>query len=160
MRTRSIRSLIYFASGLGLIVALFATAEFLDPALTAVCTFNSVVSCTTVANSGLTYTLGVPDWAWGVAGFVAILAVAVLAEQHRDDVRWAYALLGLTTAGVGLAMYLLYLEVFRIGAICPVCVSAYVFGIVAWVGAILLVRRKSGARRVRPVAEASPDGAP
>jgi uncharacterized membrane protein len=143
MRTRAIRSLIYFAAGLGLLVAIFAAAEVYDAALTAVCSFSGTFSCGTVDRSGLTTTLGIPDWIWGIAGFVAILGLAIVAEQRRDDVRWAYALLGLTTAGVGLSMWLLYIEVFRIGAICPVCATAYFFGILAWVGAILLVRRKT-----------------
>jgi uncharacterized membrane protein len=141
MRLRSIRSLIYLAGGLGLIVALFAAAEFFDASLSQVCSFGGGFSCATVLKSGLTTTFGVQDWIWGVLGFVAILAVAALAEAHRKDLRYAYALLVLTTAGVGLAMYLLYVEVFRIGALCPVCVTAYGFGILSWVGAILLVRR-------------------
>ncbi len=158
MRLRSIRSLIYFAGGLGLIVALFAAAEFFDAALSRVCTVNSWVSCGKVDSSGLTTTLGVSDWIWGIAGFVAILALAALAEAHRKDLRYAYALLGLTTAGVGLAMYLLYVEVFRIGAICPVCASAYFFGVLAWVGSILLVRRLQ-ERAAAPDAVGTPEPA-
>jgi uncharacterized membrane protein len=141
MRLRSIRSLIYFAAGLGLIVALFAAAEFFDASLSKVCSFGGGFSCQTVLQSGLTTTLGVQDWIWGIVGFIAILVAAALAESHRTDLRYAYALLALTTAGVGLAMYLLYVEIFRIGAICPVCVTAYGFGMLSWVGAILLVRR-------------------
>jgi uncharacterized membrane protein len=159
MRTRSIRSLIYFAAGLGLLVALFAAAEFIDPALTGVCTVNQVVSCKTVADSGLTTTLGVQDWIWGVAGFVAILLFAGMAERRRDDLRWTYGLLGLTTAGVGLSMYLLYIEVFRIGAICPVCATAYFFGILAWVGSILLARRKTTRAQARTADPTSADAA-
>jgi uncharacterized membrane protein len=155
MRLRSIRSLIYLAAGLGLIVALFAAAEFIDTSLSAVCSFNGFLNCAAVLKSGQTTTLYVQVWVWGIAGFVAIIVVAALAEQHRKDFRYAYALLGLTTAGVGLSMYLLYVELARIGALCPVCESAYFFGIVAWIGAILLVRRM----RQRAAAPA-PVGAP
>ena len=158
MRLRSIRSLIYLAGGLGLIVALFAAAEFLDPALTSVCSFNSFFTCGAVARSGLTKTLLVPDWAWGVAGFVAILVVAALAEAHRKDLRYAYALLALTTAGVGLALYLLYVELVQIHALCPVCAGAYGFGILSWVGAILLVRRMQ-QRAAAPERVATPEPA-
>ncbi len=150
MRIRSVRSLIYLAGGLGLIVALFAAAEFFDASLSKFCSPSSTISCAAVANSGLTTTLGIPDWIWGVAGFIAILALAALAEQHRRDLRYAYALLGLTTAGVALSLYLLYVEVGRIGALCPVCFTAYVFGWIAWGGAILLVRKMSAAQRAPP----------
>jgi uncharacterized membrane protein len=157
MRLRSIRSLIYLAAGLGLIVALFAAAEFFDATLSAVCSFGGGFSCATVLKSGLTTTLGIQDWIWGVVGFVAILVVGALAEAHRKDLRYAYALLALTTAGVGLAMYFLYVELVRIGALCPVCVTAYGFGILAWVGAILLVRRmQERAAAPEPVARPGP----
>jgi uncharacterized membrane protein len=141
VRLRSIRSLIYLAAGLGLIVAIFAAAEFFDASLTAVCSFNGFISCGAVDRSAFTTTLGIQDWVWGVAGFLAILTAAALAESHKRDLRYAYALLALTTAGVGLSMYFLYVELFRIGALCPVCVTAYGFGMLSWVGAILLVRR-------------------
>jgi uncharacterized membrane protein len=157
MRIRSIRSLIYFAAGLGLIVAMFAAAEFFDTSLTAVCSFSAFFSCGAVAKSGLTTTLGIPDWIWGIAGFIAIFIAAGLAEQHRKDLRYAYALLALTTAGVGLSMYLLYVELVRIGALCPVCATAYFFGIIAWIGAILLVlRMRQRAAAPEPVTAAEP----
>jgi uncharacterized membrane protein len=158
MRTRTIRSLIYFAAGLGLIVAIFAAAEFFDTALTAVCSFSAFFSCGAVDGSGKTTTLGIQDWIWGIVGFLAILVVATLAEQNRRDIRWAYALLAVTSAGVALAMYLLYVELVEIGALCPVCVTAYSLGIVAWVGAILLVRKmavRARTRAARTAAEAA-----
>jgi uncharacterized membrane protein len=158
MRLRSIRSLIYFAGGLGLILALFAAAEFADPSLASVCSFSAFFSCGAVAKSGLTTTLGIQDWIWGIIGFVAILVVAGLAESHRKDLRYAYALLLLTTAGVGLAIYLLYVELFRIGALCPVCATAYGFGAIAWVGSILLVRRMR-QRAVAPGPVGTPESA-
>jgi uncharacterized membrane protein len=144
MRTRSVRSVVYLGAGLGLIVAIFAAAEFLDPGLTSVCSFNGFFSCGKVAQSGLTTTLGIPDWAWGVAGFIVILAVAALAEKRPGDSRLAYLLLAVTTVGVALSFYLLYVELVQINALCVVCASAYLLGGVAWVGAIALVRRPSG----------------
>jgi uncharacterized membrane protein len=141
MRTRTYRSMVGLGGGLGLIVALFAAAEFYNVSLTGACTFNSVVSCAAIAQSGRTTFLGVQDWIWGIAGFVAILVVAGLANARKKDERIAYGLLALTTAGVGLALYLLYVEVVEIHAICPVCATAYFMGFVAWIGAIGLARR-------------------
>jgi uncharacterized membrane protein len=141
MRTRSVRTAVYLAGGIGLIVALFAAAEFYDAALRAVCSVSTFFSCSAVDNSGLTTTLWVPDWIWGVLGFVVILVAAALAEQRPNDRRYADALLGVTTVGVVLSLWLLYVELGEIHALCLVCASAYVLGGLCWVGAIELVRR-------------------
>src|SRR5580658_2040755 len=131
MRTRTYRSVVYFGAGLGLIAALFAAAEFYDTELTKACTFSAYWSCGRIANSGLTTTLGVQDWIWGVVGFVLILLFAALAERRRRDARMTYLLLLVTTVGVALSLYFLYVEVVQIGGLCPVCVSAYLLGWVA-----------------------------
>jgi uncharacterized membrane protein len=141
MRTRSFRELVYFGAGLGLITSVYAAAEVYDAALSKACSFNGVVSCNIILESGKTSILGIPDWAFGVGGFVLILVVGGWAEYYRRDPRVTYGLLGVTSLGVALAAYLLYVEVFEIGGICPVCVSSYFFGVLAWVGAVGLARR-------------------
>ncbi len=141
MRTRTVRSVVYLAAGLGLIVAVFAAAEFFDASLRAVCSVSSFFSCQLVDHSGLSNTLVGPDYLWGVGGFVGILLVATLAEQRPADRARAYALLGVTTAGVALSLYLLYVELAEIHALCLVCASAYLLVGVAWLGAIEIVRR-------------------
>lgn len=146
MRTRAIRSVIYFGAGLGLLVSLFAAAEFFDASLRAVCTISSFFSCAAVDSSGLTSTLGIPDYLWGIGGFVLIFVVAGVAEARRKAPVWEYLLLLMTTAGVGLSLYFTYVELARIGAFCVVCGTAYAMGAVSWVGSILLVRKRARKR--------------
>ncbi|MGA8543615.1 MAG: vitamin K epoxide reductase family protein [Thermoplasmata archaeon] len=141
MRTRNLRSLVYFAGGLGLLVAVFAAAEFFDAALRSVCSVNSFFSCSLIDESAYTNTLGVPDYLWGIGGFVLILVAAALAEQRPKDPTRAYFLLGITTVGVVLSLYLLYIELGVIHGLCPVCAVDYLLCGVAWVGSIALVRR-------------------
>jgi uncharacterized membrane protein len=141
MRTQTWRSIVFFAAGLGLIVSLFAAAEFFDAALRNICSVSSVISCAAVDQSGRTTTLGIPDYAWGIGGFIAILILAGIAERRPSVHQWTWGLLGLTTVGVALSLYLLYVEIALIGALCLVCACAYFLGVVAWVGAIGLVRR-------------------
>ena len=160
MRTRSIRSVIYLAGGLGFILSLFATAEAYDSSLSGLCSVNSYVSCGAVLSSGLTTLLGIPDFAWGLGGFLLILVVASLAERNRRDPRWGYALLAVTTAGVAVALTLLSVELALIHAICPVRATAYVMGAVAWVGAIALVRRNAQRAREQGAAEGTPEPVP
>lgn len=141
MQTRTVRTVVYLAAGVGMVIAIFAAAELLDTALRQVCSFNGFFSCSAVDSSGKTTFLAVPDYAWGIAGFIAILALNGVAERRPDSLPAAYALLGLTTAGVGLALYFLYVELALINALCVVCFAAYVAGFVAWAGAIELARR-------------------
>ena len=146
MRTSSLRSLIYFAAGVGLIVSIFAALEFYEASLRSLCSIGSFFSCSVVDQSGRTTTLGVPDYAWGLGGFVLILVFAAIAEARAKEPRWADALLGLTTVGLALSLYFLYVQLALIGAFCVVCASAYVFGAVAWVGTIGLARRTHAGR--------------
>ncbi|MGI0071845.1 MAG: vitamin K epoxide reductase family protein [Thermoplasmata archaeon] len=146
MRTRTLRSVVYVAAGLGLIVALFATAEYFDAALRGVCSVSSFFSCSLVDSSGLTATLGIPDYLWGTGGFIAILVVAALAERRPHDRRLTYALLGVTSLGVALSLWLLYVELALIHALCPVCATDYVLVGVAWAGAMALAWRSVSPR--------------
>jgi len=157
MRTRSLRELVYFGGGLGLIASIYAAAEVYDSSLSKACSFNGVVSCNVILESGKTTALGIPDWSFGVAGFVLILVVGALAEWYRRDARVTYVLLAVTSLGVALAAYLLYVEVFEIGGICPVCATAYFFGVVAWAGAVGLARR--AYRRAHRTAKETPEPA-
>ncbi|MGD0257687.1 MAG: vitamin K epoxide reductase family protein [Thermoplasmata archaeon] len=141
MRTRTSRSLVYLGAVLGIIVSGYAGAEFYDASLAKACTVNSVVSCSKILGSGLTTTFGVQDWIWGMAGFVVILALGALAELRPGDAGIAYFLLLVTTAGVAFSVYFGYVEIVEIGGVCPVCVTAYLMGVVAWVGSIGLARR-------------------
>ncbi|HTP54494.1 MAG TPA: vitamin K epoxide reductase family protein [Thermoplasmata archaeon] len=141
MKTRDLRTLVGLSAGLGLVVALFAAAEFYDVSLQAVCSINAFFSCAAVDASGKTSTLGIPDYVWGVLGFVGILVVAAVSEARSVDDRWTYGLVALTTAGVALSVYLLYVELAEIHALCLVCASDYLLVGIAWLGAIALARR-------------------
>jgi len=158
MRTRTIRSVIYLAAGLGLIFAIFTYLETVQASLQSLCTVNSYVSCAAVANSGRTTLFGISDPFVGIGGFVLILLVAGIAESRRKELLWPYLLLLLTTAGVAVAIYFAYEEFVEIHALCPVCFAAWSLGVVAWVGSIALVMkvRAKAQSRARESAAASP----
>jgi len=141
MKTRSLRTFVYLTGVFGLLVSIYAGLETLDASLRSSCTVNSFFSCSAVDASGKTSTFGIPDAAIGIAGFVLIIIVAALAEQHSRDLRYLYALLLFTTGGVAFASYFAYVEIAEIKALCPVCTAAYIFGILVWIGAIALTLR-------------------
>ncbi|HYA70684.1 MAG TPA: vitamin K epoxide reductase family protein [Thermoplasmata archaeon] len=160
MRTRDVRSVIYLAGGLGLIVAIYTYLETVQASLQKYCTLNSYVSCGAVANSGRTTVLGVPDSFIGIGGFVLILIVAALAERRRRDLLWPEVLLFLTTVGVGFSLYFLYVELVEIQALCPVCLTAWIFGWIAWGASIVLFRKTRAKVRARATEKASGTRAP
>lgn len=141
MRARTCRSLLALGGALGLVVSIFAALEFYYASLSAICTVNGFVSCALIAHSGKTTTLGIQDYDWGIAGFVAILLLAAVSERRRQDDRITYLLFALTSAGIALSVYFLYVELVEIHGLCPVCLSAYVFGVAAWVGSFGLAQR-------------------
>ncbi len=83
-------------------------------------------SCELVQTSRWSRFLGIHVAVWGVAYYVVVLAVALVAVQERfaDDPRLSMALLGLTGWGVLFSGWLTYLELFRIHAICRWCVGS------------------------------------
>ena len=81
-----------------------------------------VKGCETVAASEYATVLGVPVGLFG-AGFSAMLVTACVVWWRRADRRALYAAYGLGLAGVIAVIYLTYVEVFVIEAICVWCVG-------------------------------------
>jgi uncharacterized membrane protein len=94
------------------------------------CSPNSLFSCAVVANSGYTSLLGIPFWLMGLVWFALLLILGLLHVSRE-------MLLLVLMVGNMFTIYLWYLELGVIHAICPLCVSLYVFnyaltGLVAW----------------------------
>lgn len=77
--------------------------------------------CQTVAESSYSHLLGVNIAVFGILGYLALLACALL---RGDGVRMAGFALSLV--GFGYSLYLTYLELFTIEAICQWCVASAV----------------------------------
>jgi uncharacterized membrane protein len=91
--------------------------------------------CETVAESTYSHVFGVNIAIFGVGGYVLLLAAAFL---RGDLARMAGFVISL--AGFGYSVYLTYLEVFKIEAICQWCVtSATLMTILFCVNAIRMV---------------------
>lgn len=77
--------------------------------------------CQTVANSSYSHVVGINIAVFGIAGYALLLAAALL----RGDVA-RMAGFGLALAGLGYSVFLTYLELFKIEAICQWCVASAV----------------------------------
>jgi uncharacterized membrane protein len=77
--------------------------------------------CATVAHSSYSHLLGISVAALGIVGYVLLLGCALL---RGDGPRMAGFLIALL--GFGYSLYLTYLELFRIDAVCQWCVASAV----------------------------------
>ena len=77
--------------------------------------------CQTVAESSYSHLLGINIAVFGVIGYVALLACALLRGDAPRIAGFAIAL-----TGFGYSLYLTYLEIFKIEAICQWCVASAV----------------------------------
>jgi uncharacterized membrane protein len=115
-------------------------------------------SCETVQQSPWAKLLGLPVAVWGVGYYLAVFALAFTGTLGRwaDDRRIALALLLLTTWGVIFSVWLTYLELFVIRAICRYCVVSAILAFILFVLSMLDWR---AGRKMAP-GRASPASAP
>jgi uncharacterized membrane protein len=92
--------------------------------------------CETVANSSYSHLIGVNISIFGVLGYVLLLAAAML---RGDGARMGGFMIALV--GFGYSVFLTYLELFVIHAVCQWCVfSAILMTVLFAVNAVRMVR--------------------
>jgi uncharacterized membrane protein len=109
----------------GLGVSIYLTiAHFTDKPL-AGCSESGAVNCTKVTTSPQSYVFGIPVAVLGLAFFMA--AVALMSPWAWRWARREVALIRIASlvVGVGFVLYLIYAELFIIGAICLYCTSVH-----------------------------------
>jgi uncharacterized membrane protein len=102
----------------------------------------AVGSCETVQTSRWATLLGFPVATWGVAFYVVVLAVSLygLTDAMADSRRVSQALVVMTGTGVLFSIWLTYLELFVIHAICQWCVVSAILVTVLFVISMLDLR--------------------
>lgn len=126
----------------GLFVALYLTLYKLGYIGTLVC---AVGSCEVVQTSRWATLLGLPVAVWGVGFYVAVLAVSLAGASAplADSRRVSQLLAAMTGVGVLFSLWLTYLELFVIRAICQWCVVSAILTVVLLVIALLDLREVS-----------------
>ena len=112
----------------GLFVALYLTLYKVGVIGELVC---SIGSCEAVQTSRWSTFLGLPVAAWGLAFYAAVLAIALagLTERYEDSRPLALGMLALTVWGALFSLWLTYLELFVIRAICQWCVISAILAV-------------------------------
>ncbi len=154
MDARTLHALLPVAIVIGLAFSVFAAYETVYPAAESACSVNAFVSCAKVDQSGQTTTFGIQDYWIGLAGFIVLLAVDIPLFRTWKPT-WLYVLFGFSTLGVVAAIYLAYVELVVIGALCLICTGAYLSNVVVFGAAVALLRQ---SRRERASAATEPAG--
>jgi uncharacterized membrane protein len=112
----------------GLFVALYLTLYKVGVIGELAC---SIGSCEAVQTSRWSTFLGLPVAAWGLAFYASVLAVALtgLMERYEDSRPLALGMLALTAWGALFSLWLTYIELFVIHAICQWCVISAVLAL-------------------------------
>ncbi|OLC08011.1 MAG: hypothetical protein AUH41_09170 [Gemmatimonadetes bacterium 13_1_40CM_66_11] len=98
--------------------------------------------CETVQTSQWAVFLGMPVAFYGVVGYLAVLVVALasLRPAALPQRQWNVMLVGLASVGWLSTIYLTYLELFVIHAICRWCVGSAVIITAIWIVSLLSLR--------------------
>jgi uncharacterized membrane protein len=115
----TLRMIVTFVATLGIGVATYITIA--DSSGGAPVCVAGGGGCETVASSTYSHVFGVNIAVFGIGGYVLLLAASLL----RGDLA-RMAGFGISLVGFGYSVYLTYLELFKIEAICQWCVSSAV----------------------------------
>lgn len=123
------------SGAVGLLAAFTLTVEKFElatnPSYTPTCSINPIVNCGSVMDTPQASAFGFPNSLLGIAGFAALLAVAVMMGPR--PALWVMAGLqaGLTAAVV-FVHWLIFQSLYRIDALCPYCMAVWVVVVVAF----------------------------
>jgi uncharacterized membrane protein len=99
-------------------------------------------ACEAVQTSRWAVLLGLPVAFYGVVGYFALLVVSIVALRPAAllERKWNALLAAMASLGFLFTLYLTYVELFLIRAICRWCVSSAVIITLIWIVALLSLR--------------------
>ncbi|GAB2753223.1 hypothetical protein GCM10027039_09200 [Terrabacter koreensis] len=123
-------------SVLGLLVSAYLTFEHFTANSTLACSIGGVVDCAKVTSSPWSTFMGVPVALLGLVFFAVTLWLCLPPTWRRTDGWLDPARLAWLTVGLGMALYLVWAELFRIHAICLWCTVVHVLTFALWVAVL------------------------
>lgn len=100
--------------------------------------------CSVVNNSIYSEVYGVPVAVVGIAGYAVILAALLAANRFSFLIEnGAMVVFGLALAGFLFTVYLIYVEVALIHALCPFCVTSQVSMTILFILSVIRLARQS-----------------
>jgi uncharacterized membrane protein len=105
----------------GMVVSSVSLKHHYGTSQTNYCDFGTSFNCDIVNRSVYSTVLGVPDALIGILGYGLLLVVATI---YRTKAEAPFMLLAASTAGLGFALYLTYIEKFVLATWCILCLSS------------------------------------
>jgi uncharacterized membrane protein len=97
-----------------------------DPNHVASCSVNALLDCGDAMDSWQGALLGFPNPLLGIAAFPVVITTGVVVLVGARLPRWYWlALLGGTTLGMGLILFLIWTTMYAISAMCPYCMVVW-----------------------------------
>ncbi len=141
--------------GLSLVAVAIASyltvAHYTDPTALA-CPDTGIVNCALVTTSSWSVVLGVPLAVLGLVWALVMTGFSVPWAWHVGTASVDRVRLAASGAGAVMVLYLVYVELFRIGAICLWCTAMH--GTAVCLFGVILAGRAASTAALRPVPEA------
>ncbi len=107
----------------------------------------STSACSTVATSTYSEIFGIPLAFVGIAGFALLAGISALGISGKASTTTLFrAIFALSATGLAFASYCIYLEIFKIHAVCSLCTCSHALGFVIFVLSLLglIISTKNG----------------
>lgn len=124
-------------AALGVLASAYLTFEHFTAAATLACPETGVVNCAKVTESSYATVLGVPVAVLGLAFFVAMTALCVPAAWRSPSRALRQGRLAAVCVGAVFVLYLLWVELFAVNAICLWCTGVHVLALALFVLVVL-----------------------
>jgi len=138
-----------WSAGLGLVgvavSAYLVGTHYFSDAVPLACATSSIVNCEQVTTSPASMIGPFPVAVLGLAWFLGCLGLLAARSRQAESRTLAAALLGWSTAGLLVVFYLIYAELFLIGAICAWCTVVHGVVIALFLLSVLAVTMPTNA---------------
>lgn len=122
MKLKIFLSTIIVLAFLGVADSSYALYQHYAPPETSSCDVNETISCTAINQSDYSVLLGMPVAGLGMAGYALISALAVAMMVQFRKLLAGWLLLAVTIVALIFSLWLTWIEVFILKAVCPLCV--------------------------------------
>lgn len=141
MKVPALYKTITILSIIGILLALFLYYEYLFQPVFRPCSVNATVNCDAVISGPIKTFLGIPVSLIGLFGYVVIFFAALFKKNS--------IVLGMVIFGMLFCIRLIFIEVFVIHVVCPVCVSCFIVMTAILILALRLVSAEKKQKTIK-----------